>query len=130
MTTKELFDNFQANWTGTLSPFMYEEIQKYIDEDGFKPEVINEALRFAVIKGATTNLCYLSGILKNWKSRGINSVESIKYHEKQREIARDSRVKAVVELDNDFIDMLIVAAALWMDAPEKEMQRLNTLRRA
>jgi DNA replication protein len=77
MTKKELFENFEKNWGRLLSPFEIEDISKWIDEDKFAPEIVNEALKQTV----ESNICsirYLNKILARYERENIRTVEAVK----------------------------------------------------
>lgn len=77
MTKKELFENFEKNWGRLLSPFEIEDISKWIDEDKFAPEIVNEALKQTV----ESNICsirYLNKILARYDRENIRTVEAFK----------------------------------------------------
>ena len=84
MDKKELLKNFEENWNRFMSPFEIEDIFKWIDEDGFSVEMVNEALRQTVLYNVK-NLHYLNRVLSNWKANKIMTVEAVKYHEQQRQ---------------------------------------------
>lgn len=125
MTEKELFDNFQENWRGHFTPFMKEDIQKWMDEDGLSPDLINEALRFAVVKGKNTNTHYINGILRNWVSRNILTVEQVHYNEKKRQ--ERISVESKVEITVDFLDCMIATARLWIDDEDFKREQIKDL---
>lgn len=84
MTKKELFENFEKNWGRLLSPFEIEDISKWIDEDKFAPEIVNEALKQTV----ESNICsirYLNKILARYDRENIRTVETVKQDREQFE---------------------------------------------
>ncbi|MEX2805015.1 DnaD domain-containing protein [Streptococcus sp. H31] len=122
MDLKELIDNFESNYGRMLSPFEIEDIQKWVTEDGYTIELINEALRIAIRNGKYfTN--YIAGILIRMKSRGITTVQQLKAAE-----AEKIQSTKTVEVSNEFIQMLIYAAKMWIDEPDAEIQRLEELK--
>lgn len=92
MTKKELFENFEKNWGRFLSPFEIEDVNKWIDEDNFPIEVVNEALRQTVFYNVK-NMHYLNRILNNWKLNNIMTVEAVKYNEQQRQEQRNQQLQ-------------------------------------
>ena len=115
MKKKELFENFQKNWGRFLSPFEIDEINVLLEQDKFTPEIINEALRQSVLYNKQ-NMPYIIKILKNWKSRNIVTVDSVRAHEE----ARDAERNLKVEVSDCFIEMLIGAAEIWGSDEVKE----------
>src|SRR5690625_1312881 len=56
------------------SPFEIETINAWIDEDQLPPSLIKAGLRESVLMGKL-NFKYIDRILRNWKKKGIQSVE-------------------------------------------------------
>lgn len=69
-----LFVLFEQEFGRPLSPFEIETISIWLDEDHMKPALIKAALREAVLIG-TLNFKYIDRILRNWKQKGVQSVE-------------------------------------------------------
>lgn len=92
MNKKQLFENFEKNWGRFLTPFEIEDINKWIDEDGFPVDVVNEALRQTVVFNVK-NLHYLNRVLSNWKLNNIMTVEAVKYNEQQRQEQRNQQLQ-------------------------------------
>lgn len=76
MEKKELFENFEKNWGRLLSPFEIENISKWVGEDGFTPEVVNEALRQTVESNAC-NIRYLNQVLSRYERDNIRTLEAV-----------------------------------------------------
>lgn len=92
MNKKQLFENFEKNWGRFLTPFEIEDINKWIDEDNFPVDVVNEALRQTVVFNVK-NLHYLNRVLSNWKLNNIMTVEAVKYNEQQRQEQRNQQLQ-------------------------------------
>src|SRR5699024_5904300 len=58
----------------SLSPFEIETINAWLDEDEIIPSLIKTALRESVLMGKL-NFKYIDRILREWKKKGIHSVE-------------------------------------------------------
>lgn len=69
-----LFVLFEQEFGRALSPFEIETIGIWLDEDEMKPALIKAALREAVLMG-TLNFKYIDRILRNWKQKGVQSVD-------------------------------------------------------
>lgn len=69
-----LFVLFEQEFGRPLSPFEIETISIWLDEDHMTPALIKAALREAVLIG-TLNFKYIDRILRNWKQKGVKSVE-------------------------------------------------------
>ena len=119
MELEELINNFEANFGRMLSPFELEDIQKLVKEDGYSVELINEALKIAVRNGKLF-LNYVVGILVRMKSQGITNVEQLRVAEQLKQGSSKP-----VEVDNDFLEMLIAAAELWDDDEESREHQIS-----
>lgn len=69
-----IFVLFEQEFGRPLSPFEIETINSWIDADEFKPALIKAGLREAVLMGKL-NFNYIDRILRDWKKKGIHSVE-------------------------------------------------------
>ncbi|WP_369350587.1 DnaD domain-containing protein [Streptococcus hillyeri] len=114
ITVKKLLENFEENFGRMLSPFEIEDIQKLVTEEGYSPELINEALRIAIGNGKYF-VNYVSGVLRRMKSRGITTVQQLKASEREKQQTKN------VELDADFYRFWIAALKLWADDSEEEI---------
>ena len=88
MTKAELFDNLQQCLGRMVTPFEIEDINKWID-DGLSPEVINEALKEAVLENKI-NFKYINTILRRYIKNGINTIEKVEEDRKQHELSKSS----------------------------------------
>lgn len=69
-----MFVLFEQEFGRPLSPFEIETINIWIDEDKQEPALIKAALREAVLMGKL-NFKYIDRILREWKKKGIRSVQ-------------------------------------------------------
>ena len=76
MDEKKLFDNFQQCFGRFMTPFEIEDIQKWIHVDNTPIEVVNMALKEAVVNDKI-NWKYIDRILINWHKAGDNTVEKV-----------------------------------------------------
>ncbi|WP_417006656.1 DnaD domain-containing protein [Aquibacillus salsiterrae] len=79
--THNIFILFEQEFGRPLSPFEIETINIWIDEDEQQPSLIKAALREAVLMGKL-NFKYIDRILREWKKKGIHSVEQARTHSK------------------------------------------------
>ena len=77
MESKEndIFSLFETELGRTISPMEVEIIKEWL-HDGFKEELIKEALKEAIYNDARS-LKYIDRILFNWKNKGIKTKEDI-----------------------------------------------------
>jgi len=73
----KLFILFEKEFGRPLSPFEIDTINIWLDEDKLKPKLIVSALREAVLMGKL-NFKYIDRILREWKRKGVQSVEQAK----------------------------------------------------
>lgn len=69
-----IFILFEQEFGRPLSPFEIETINVWLDEDEMKPALIKAALRESVLM-SKLNFKYIDRILREWKRKGIHSVE-------------------------------------------------------
>lgn len=69
-----IFVLFEQEFGRPLSPFEIERINSWIDDDEIIPALIKAGLREAVLMGKL-NFNYIDRILRDWKKKGIHSVE-------------------------------------------------------
>ncbi|RYG73585.1 DnaD domain protein [Lentibacillus lipolyticus] len=82
-----IFILFEQEFGRPLSPFEIEMINTWLDEDELTPALIKAALRESVLMGKL-NFKYIDRILREWKKKGIHSVEQAReaskaFHEAQ-----------------------------------------------
>lgn len=73
-TTGTIFILFEQEFGRPLSPFEIEMINAWLDEDEIAPELIKAGLRESVLMGKL-NFKYIDRILREWKKKGIHTVE-------------------------------------------------------
>lgn len=61
---------------GRLSPVQLDELRSWVFEDNFDVEVIKLAVKEASLNNKRT-LNYIKGILRNWRSEGIETVSAV-----------------------------------------------------
>lgn len=69
-----IFILFEQEFGRPLSPFEIETINAWLDEDMIAPALIKAALRESVLM-AKLNFKYIDRILREWKRKGIHTVE-------------------------------------------------------
>lgn len=92
-TEGTIFILFEQEFGRPLSPFEIETISDWLDNDNFTPSLIKAALRESVLMGKL-NFTYIDRILRNWKQKGIHTVE--KARESSRRF-RDNQVSRTYE---------------------------------
>lgn len=86
----KIFVLFENEFGRPLSPFEIETINIWLDEDRLAPNIIQAALREAVLMGKL-NFKYIDRILREWKRKGIKSVQQIK--QMNDRVKREPKVK-------------------------------------
>lgn len=77
-----IFILFEQEFGRPLSPFEIEMINTWLDEDQISPSLIKAALRESVLMGKL-NFKYIDRILREWRRKGIHSVEQAREESKQ-----------------------------------------------
>lgn len=83
-----IFILFEQEFGRPLSPFEIETINAWLDEDKIAPALIKAGLRESVLMGKL-NFKYIDRILRDWKKKGIHSVEQA------REVSKSFRSNQV-----------------------------------
>jgi len=76
-----IFILFEQEFGRPLSPFEIETINVWLDEDQMAPALIKAALRESVLMGKL-NFKYIDRILREWKRKGIHTVEQARNESK------------------------------------------------
>ena len=79
-----VFKSIETEFGRALSPMEMESISKWFDEDHYDPEIIELALREAVLR-QVYNLTYMDRILLNWHKRNLTTAAQVEA-DKQRGI--------------------------------------------
>ncbi|ARI77282.1 DnaD domain-containing protein [Halobacillus mangrovi] len=87
---ENIFPLFEQEFGRPLSPFEIETINIWLDEDGQSPALIKAALREAVLM-SKLNFKYIDRILREWKKKGIQTVQQAREHGKQFRQGQNSR---------------------------------------
>ncbi|WP_078596879.1 DnaD domain-containing protein [Evansella clarkii] len=74
-----LFRRFEEEFSRPLSPMEMEMISMWLDDDTHAPEIIEAALREAVVS-SKMNFRYIDRILFEWKKNGVRSVQQAREH--------------------------------------------------
>ncbi|MCP3025889.1 DnaD domain-containing protein [Halobacillus sp. A5] len=77
-----LFPLFEQEFGRPLSPFEIENINIWLDQEEQEPALIKAALREAVLMGKL-NFKYIDRILREWKRKGIQTVDQARQHGKK-----------------------------------------------
>lgn len=91
-TDGTIFILFEQEFGRPLSPFEIETINAWLDEDEIAPSLIKAGLRESVLMGKL-NFKYIDRILRDWKKKGIHSVEQA------REASRAFHNKQIIKKD-------------------------------
>lgn len=77
----KLFQMFEQEFGRLLSPIEIETISMWIDQDGHTPDLIQQALKEAVLSDKI-NLKYIDRILFDWKKKNIHTTKAAIKHAK------------------------------------------------
>ncbi|WP_040981353.1 DnaD domain-containing protein [Oceanobacillus jeddahense] len=92
-----IFILFEQEFGRPLSPFEIETINSWLDADSIKPSLIKAGLRESVLMGKL-NFKYIDRILREWKKKGIHTVQdarkaSQQFHQSRSDQNTDTRPK-------------------------------------
>ncbi|MGO2083890.1 DnaD domain-containing protein [Vagococcus sp.] len=79
----QLFQSFEQEFGRSLSPIEYETIQIWLNQDGYSLELIELALREAVLNQAYS-LKYMDRILLDWERKNIKTKQQVQTAQKKR----------------------------------------------
>ncbi|MFA9556188.1 DnaD domain protein [Evansella sp. AB-rgal1] len=75
----QLFRRFEEEFSRPITPMEMEMISMWLDDDGHIPEMIEAALREAVVS-SKLNFRYIDRILYDWKRNGIKTIQKAREH--------------------------------------------------
>ena len=78
-----VYSAFENNFARPLSPIEGEKIIGWLEQDGYKQELILEALSRAVLYGKC-NFVYIERILERWQKEGLHTLSQVKAQEEQK----------------------------------------------
>ena len=71
-----IYHSFERELGNTLSPIQSEEIRSWLEQDQMPPELIEEALKRAVLQGKR-NFAYIKSILTKWREAGYTTLDEV-----------------------------------------------------
>ncbi|MDR3190007.1 MAG: DnaD domain protein [Lactobacillaceae bacterium] len=83
-TRADIFRIIEQEFGRMLTPFELEDVTKWFDVDHFKPVMIKEAVKEAVLNQAY-NLKYIQSILINWDKNNIRTLQAVDENRKRRQ---------------------------------------------
>jgi DNA replication protein len=93
-----IFILFEQEFGRPLSPFEIETVNAWLDEDQLAPSLIKAGLRESVLMGKL-NFKYIDRILRDWKKKGIRSVEDARNESKKFHAAQKNTQQNVPKRD-------------------------------
>lgn len=99
--TKNLYSIFEAEFGRPLSPMEMESLVMWIEEDNYSKELIQLALREAVLS-QVYSFKYIDRILLNWEKKNIRTKEQVeKESQKFREYSKSKNQSQLDDGDDD-----------------------------
>lgn len=89
----ELYRTFEKEFGRPLSPLESEQLKEWCRDDRLSVELLQEALRRAVLRGAL-NFRYIDSILRDWLRHNIRTVAQAIDHDEQKNKKKIARIKA------------------------------------
>lgn len=106
-----LLEIFEREFGRALSQIESATITGWCEEKGFPEELVLEALKKAVLRGAL-NLTYIERILEDWHKKNLRTVQEVEKYELQYLSARQSKkekTKSRIEPDEDkYKDLFVI----------------------
>jgi len=90
---KDLYSLFEKEFGRPLSPIEIQTLNMWIDEDSYSPELIQMALREAVLS-QVYSLKYIDRILLNWEKKNIKTKDQVLKESKKHRERQESKKKA------------------------------------
>ncbi|WP_265457628.1 DnaD domain-containing protein [Enterococcus sp. HY326] len=81
-----IYQSFEEEFGRPLSPIEYQRIGQWLEEDSYQPELIQLALREAVLNQAY-NLNYVDRILLAWQKKNITTKAQVQQEQQKRKDA-------------------------------------------
>lgn len=81
-----VFESIEKEFGRTLSPLEMETISQWLDIDQYTPEIIQLALKEAVLS-QVYNLKYMDRILVSWEKKNLRSPQQVEAYQHQRKSA-------------------------------------------
>ncbi|CDQ39834.1 MULTISPECIES: DnaD domain-containing protein [Virgibacillus] len=100
-TDGTIFILFEQEFGRPLSPFEIETINAWLDQDHISPALIKAGLRESVLMGKL-NFKYIDRILREWKKKGIHTVEQARNSSKQFHSRQSSTQETSKKRDTSF----------------------------
>ncbi len=94
-----LYVRFEKELGRLLSPIENEKISHWLEKDAMPIELVEEALRRAVLQGKAT-FAYIDKILLNWKRANLHSLEAVQQYD-SHPIPQTKAVKKNTKTDPD-----------------------------
>ena len=93
--TKSLYTIFEKEFGRPLSPMEMETLVMWVEQDKYSPELVQMALREAVLS-QVYNFKYIDRILLNWEKKNIRTKDQV---EKESQRFRDQTSKNISPAD-------------------------------
>lgn len=97
-TQSEIFNKIEVEFGRSLSPMELQTVNRWINEDHFKPKIILLALREAVIRQAFS-LRYIDKILLNWQKKNLTTPGQV-----ENELSMQRKHQKYSVINNDLND--------------------------
>ncbi|MGX7025544.1 DnaD domain-containing protein [Vagococcus hydrophili] len=99
-----LFQTFEIEFGRPLSPIEYETIQSWLNQDKYEVELIELALREAVLNQAYS-LKYIDRILLSWERKNLKSKQQVQQDQKKRMSQIEAQSESSSEEELPFVPL-------------------------
>ena len=100
---QQLFNDIQSNLGRTISPMEISQVNAWLDEDHYDPQVIEMALRETVMSGSR-NFRYMDRVLANWADKHLTTPEAIQAEEERFEAQRQGKEQTTKQDASQHLD--------------------------
>lgn len=95
-TVQKTYPLFEKEFGRPLSPMETSQLIEWAEGEGYNAELIIEALKRSVLRGAR-NFRYIDSVLKQWSKNGIKTAKEIDDYEKKRLEEKNNSEKKKVD---------------------------------
>ena len=103
---EQLFNEIQANLGRTISPMEISQVNAWLDEDHYEPQIIEMALKETVMSGSR-NFRYMDRVLANWADKKLTTPQAIQAEEERFAAHRQTRQQTQSNDESQHLDQPI-----------------------
>ena len=105
LTMSRLYRRFEAEFGRSLKYSENEQIRQWLEDDGLPADLVEEALRRAVLRNKGT-LAYINSILRDWEKKGYKTLDQVLELDVKPEKQRKTAKRSSQDEDPEFLKQL------------------------